>query len=133
VKSTDGGITYSEWSYAKDNKLGIAQIDNGAGPVVLAGESVGKAVSAATQAGTGNNIILKLDYATKTPGAYPILLVTYELVCSKGKDPAKAKLLRSFLKSFASTAEQAKLVTIGYAPLPASIQTQVNTAIAALS
>ena len=133
VKSTDGGITYSEWSYAKDNKLGIAQIDNGAGPVVLAGESVGKAVSAATQAGTGNNIILKLDYATKTPGAYPILLVTYELVCSKGKDPAKAKLLQSLLKSFASTAEQAKLVTIGYAPLPASIQTQVNTAIAALS
>jgi phosphate transport system substrate-binding protein len=94
---------------------------------------VGKAVSAATQAGTGNNIILKLDYATKTPGAYPILLVTYELVCSKGKDPAKAKLLQSFLKSFASTAEQAKLVTIGYAPLPTSIQTQVNTAIAALS
>jgi phosphate transport system substrate-binding protein len=133
VKATDGGITYSEWSYAKDNKLGIAQIDNGAGPVVLTGESVGKAVSAAKQAGTGNNIILKLDYATKTPGAYPILLVTYELVCSKGKDPAKAKLLRSFLKSFASTNEQAKLVTIGYAPLPASVQTQVNTAISALS
>jgi phosphate transport system substrate-binding protein len=133
VKATVGGITYSEWSYAKDNKLGIAQIDNGAGPVVLTGDSVGKAVSSAKQAGAGNNIILKLDYATKTPGAYPVLLVTYELVCSKGKDPAKAKMLQSFLKFFASTAEQTKLQDIGYAPLPAGIQAQVNTAIGALS
>ncbi|HEY5178732.1 MAG TPA: phosphate ABC transporter substrate-binding protein PstS, partial [Dermatophilaceae bacterium] len=88
VKSTEGGITYAEWSYAKDNKLGIAQIDNGAGPVELTGPAVGKAVSAAKQAGVGNNIKLKLDYATKEAGAYPILLVTYEIVCSKAKDPA---------------------------------------------
>ena len=41
VKSTEGGITYAEWSYAKDNKLGIAQVDNGGGAVELSGESVG--------------------------------------------------------------------------------------------
>jgi phosphate transport system substrate-binding protein len=133
VKSTDGGITYTEWSYAKDDKLGIAQIDNGAGPVVLSGPAVSKAVSAARQTGAGNNIVLKLDYATKVPGAYPILLVTYELVCSKAKSPAKVALLKSFLTTFASTGEQTKLQDIGYAPLPASIQAQVNTAIAALS
>ena len=133
VKSTDGGVTYTEWSYAKDNKLGIAQIDNGAGAVELSAPAVSKAVSAAKQAGTGNNVKLKLDYATKEAGAYPILLVTYEIVCSKGKDAAKAKLVQSFLKFFASTDEQAKLVSIGYAPLPSAVQTQVNTAISALS
>jgi len=133
VKATDGGITYTEWSYAKDDQLAIAQIDNGGGPVTLTAPAVSQAVSLAKQTGSGNNIILKLDYTTKAPGAYPILLVTYEIVCSKGKDPAKAKLLQSFLKSFASTAEQTKLVSIGYAPLPANIQGQVNTAIAALS
>jgi phosphate transport system substrate-binding protein len=133
VKATDGGITYVEWSYAKDNKLGISQIDNGGGPVELTGPAVSKAVSAAKQAGEGNNIKLKLDYATKEAGAYPILLVTYEIVCSKGKDPAKAKLVQSFLKFFASADEQAKLESIGYAPLPASVQTQVNTTISALS
>ncbi|MGZ4601705.1 phosphate ABC transporter substrate-binding protein PstS [Oryzihumus sp.] len=133
VKSTDGGITYAEWSYAKDNKLGIAQIDNGAGPVELTGESAGKAVAAATVAGTGNDLKLKLDYATKTPGAYPIVLVTYEIACSKAKDPAKVELLKSFLKFFASPAEQAKLQDIGYAPLPTEIQTKVATAINALS
>jgi phosphate transport system substrate-binding protein len=133
VKSTDGGITYAEWSFAKDNKLGIAQIDNGAGPVELTGESVGKAVSAAKLAGTGNDLKLKLDYATKEAGAYPILLVTYEIVCSKSKDSAKATLTKAFLKSFATADMQTKLQTIGYAPLPAEIQAKVTTAIDALS
>jgi len=133
VKATEGGITYAEWSYAKDNKLGIAQIDNGSGPVELSGEAVGKAVTAAKQSGKGNNLALKLDYATKESGAYPILLVTYEIVCSKGKDPAKAKLVKAFLKSFAATEEQKKLQDIGYAPLPAEIQSKVSTAIDALS
>jgi len=133
VKATPGGITYAEWSYAKDNKLGIAQIDNGSGPVELTGEAVGKAVSAATQSGTGNDLKLKLDYATKEAGAYPILLVTYEIVCSKGKDPAQAKLLSTFLKTFASVDMQTKLQGIGYAPLPAEIQAKVETAIGALS
>ena len=133
VKATDGGITYAEWSYAKDNKLGIAQIDNGGGPVELTGAAVGKAVNAAKQDGEGNNIKLKLDFATKEAGAYPILLVTYEIICSKGKDPAKAKLLSTFLKSFAAADMQTKLQDIGYAPLPAEVQARVTTAIDALS
>jgi phosphate transport system substrate-binding protein len=133
VKSTEGGITYAEWSYAKDNKLGIASIDNGAGAVELTGEAVGKAVGIATQSGNGNNIKLKLDYATKEAGAYPILLVTYEIVCSKAKDPAKAKLVKAFLKSFAAPAEQTKLQDIGYAPLPTSVQSKVAAAIDALN
>ena len=59
VKSTPGGITYVEWSYAKDNQLGIAQIDNGGGAVELTGESVGKAVEAAKPDGEGNDLRLK--------------------------------------------------------------------------
>jgi phosphate transport system substrate-binding protein len=133
VKGTEGGVTYSEWSFARDNKLGIAQIDNGAGPVTLTGDSVGKAVSAAKIVGVGNDLKLKLDYATKVAGAYPILLVTYELVCSKNKDAAKAKLIKAFLTSFAASGEQAKLQAIGYAPLPAEIQAKVSSAIGSLS
>ena len=133
VKTTDGGITYVEWSYAKDNDLGIAQIDNGGGAVELTGESVGKAVEAATAAGEGNDLRLKLDYTTTEAGAYPILLVTYEIVCSKNKDAAKAQQIQAFLRHFASPETQAALEEIGYAPLPASVQTKVNSAIDALS
>jgi phosphate transport system substrate-binding protein len=133
VKSTKGGITYVEWSFARDNKLGVAQIDNGGGPIELTGDSAGKAIEAATPAGTGNDLRLKLDYATKAAGTYPIVLVTYEIVCSKGLDSSKTPLLKAFLKSFASTSTQASLADIGYAPLPASIQAKVTTAIDAIS
>jgi phosphate transport system substrate-binding protein len=133
VQSTEGGITYAEWSYAKDNKLGIAQVDNGGGAVELSGESVGKAVAAAKPDGEGNDLRLKLDYATKEAGAYPILLVTYEIVCSKAKDPAKVDLVKAFLKHFSSKETQASLEDIGYAPLPDEVRTKVDAAIAALS
>jgi len=133
VKSTDGGITYVEWSYAKDNDLSVAQVDNGGGAVELTAESVGKAVEAAKKDGEGNDLRLKLDYATKEAGAYPILLVTYEIVCSKGLDAAKAELVKSFLTFFSSTDTQKSLEEIGYAPLPDEVRTKVDTAIKALS
>jgi phosphate transport system substrate-binding protein len=133
VKATEGGITYAEWSYAKDNKLGIAQVDNGGGAVELTAESVGKAVLAAKADGEGNDLRLKLDYATKEAGAYPILLVTYEIVCSKGKDADKAALTKAFLKHFASADTQKGLEEIGYAPLPDEVQSKVEAAISALS
>ena len=133
VKSTDGGITYVEWSYAKDNNLSIAQVDNGGGAVELTAESVGKALEAAEPAGEGNDLRLKLDYTTKEAGAYPILLVTYEIACSKNKDATKAADIKAFLTHFASPETQKSLEEIGYAPLPASVQSQVAAAIQALS
>jgi phosphate transport system substrate-binding protein len=133
VKSTPGGIGYVEWSNAKDNNLGIAWVDNGGGPVQLTAESAGKAVEAAQRAGQGNDLRLKLDYATKTPGVYPIVLVTYEIVCSKGLDAAKLPLLRGFLGFLAQPSTQQDLAGIGYATLPASVLTNADTAIGAIS
>ena len=133
VKNTDGGITYVELSFSKDNQLSFAQVDNGAGPVELTGESAGKAVAAAEITGEGNNLSLKLDYATKAPGAYPIVLVTYEIVCSKNKDATKGTAIKAFLQHFSSDDVQTSLEEIGYAPLPEEIGTKVDAAIEALS
>ncbi len=133
VKSTEGGITYVEWSYAKDNSLSMAQIDNGSGPVELSADSVGKFITAAKPDGQGNDLRLSLDYATKEAGAYPIGLVTYEIVCSKNSDAAKQASIKSFLTFFAQADTQKSLEDIGYAPLPADLETKVTAAIAALS
>ena len=133
VKQTQGSVTYVEWSYAKDNQLGIAKIDNGSGPVELTGQSAGEAVSVAKVVGEGNDLRLELDYATKAPGAYPIVLVTYEVVCSTGLDAEKTALEKAFLSHFASTPVQQGLEEIGYAPLPADVTVKVETAIAAIS
>ena len=134
VASTDGGVTYTEWSYATQNKLAIAKIDTGSGtPVELTGETAGKMVAGAKQVGTGNDLSLKLDYATKAAGTYPIVLVTYNIVCSKYADPAKGKAIKGFLGSFASDATQAGLEELGYAPLPKEVQTKVVAAVGAVS
>ncbi len=133
VSATEGGITYVEWSYARDAKLGIAQVDNGAGPVELTAETVAKSVATAKQKGTGNDFALDLDYATKEAGAYPVILVTYEIVCSKGLPADKTALVKSFLAYLVSEENQASLTELGYAPLPAELRTKVAAAVEAIS
>jgi phosphate transport system substrate-binding protein len=132
IKSTDGSIGYVEWGFAQDDGLSVAQIDNGGGAVELTAESAGAAVAAATVAGTGKDLALKLDYATKTPGAYPVILVTYEIVCSAGNTGDIGPLLKSFL-GYTSTDGQASLDELGAAPLPAEIQTQVIASVQTIS
>ena len=132
ISSTTGSIGYVEWGFAVDNKLKIADIDNGGGAVALTAESAGKAVTAAKVVGTGKDLSLKIDYTTKEAGAYPVILVTYEIVCSAGNKADIAPLLKSFL-GYAATDGQASLVKLGAAPLPAEIQTKVVEAVKALA
>ncbi len=129
VKTTEGSVTYVEWSYARDNGLGIARVDNGSGPVELTGEAVGKAIASAKSVGTGNDLRLELDYATTTPGAYPIDLVTYEVVCSTGLAADKAEAVQKFLSYFVEAETQAALEEIGYAPLPEEVRSKVAAAV----
>ncbi len=68
IKSKDGSIGYVEWGFATDDGLNVAKVDNGGGAVELTAESAGKAVAAAEVVGTGKDLALKLDYATKGPG-----------------------------------------------------------------
>ncbi len=132
VKSVDGGIGYLEWSFAVSGNLNSAKIDNGGGAVELNADTAGKAVSAATVDASGAQITLKLDYATKVAGAYPIILVTYELVCSKYSDAKIGALVKSFF-TYTSTEGQNGLADLGYAPLPADIGTQVQALVAKIS
>jgi phosphate transport system substrate-binding protein len=133
VTSTKNSISYMEWSYARDNNLKIAQLDSGNGPVELSGESVGKAVAEATVAGSGSDLALKLKYADTAAGAYPALLVTYEIVCSKGLAADKTAIVKDFLGYFASEGTQSQLEALGYAPLPAELQTKVKSAVDGIS
>jgi phosphate transport system substrate-binding protein len=133
VTSTKNSISYMEWSFARDNNLKTAQLDSGKGPVELSGEAVGKAVAEATTTGSGNDLSLKLKYADTAEGAYPALLVTYEIVCSKGLAADKTAIVKDFLGYFSSEETQQGLEELGYAPLPADLVGKVKTAVAAIS
>ena len=133
VKTTAGAVTYVEQSFAENASLPFAKIATGASaPVALTTDTVAKSVSTAKVTGTGNDLTLKLDYGTKAEGAYPILLVTYEIVCEKGLAADKAALVKSFLNYTASSAGQGILAQNGYAPLPENIRTKVAASVTAL-
>jgi phosphate transport system substrate-binding protein len=134
VKSTQNSIAYVEWSYAIQNNLPVAKIDNGAGPVELTAETVGKTVATASPNPSGpGDLTLKLDYATKTPGAYPIVLVTYEIVCTKYKDANTGALVKSFMNFISSDAEQQAVHNLGYAALPSAVSQKLQAQIAKIS
>jgi phosphate transport system substrate-binding protein len=132
IKSGTGSIGYIEWSFAQINSMSLAKIQNGAGEwAALTADSAGKTISSAQVTGTGDDLKLKIDYNTKEAGAYPIVLVTYEIVCSKGNPSGKVALLKGFL-TYAAGDGQAKLTSLGYAPLPDSVRSKVQAAIGSL-
>ncbi|MFJ9344479.1 phosphate ABC transporter substrate-binding protein PstS [Streptomyces sp. NPDC101733] len=134
VKQVDGAIGYFELSYASAQNIKTVDVNTGAGaPVKATGENASKAIAAAKIAGTGSDLALKLDYTTKAEGAYPIVLVTYEVVCDKGNKPETLGTVKSFLDYAASDSGQKILTENGYAPIPAEINTKVREVIKSLS
>ena len=134
IASTEGSIGYAEFSFAVSGGLQTASIDNGSGtPVQLSKDTASAAAAAATvnPSGTGD-LSLKIDYAEKTAGAYPIILVTYEIVCTKYSSAATGTFVKNFL-NYTVAGGQASLAQLGYAPLPAALQTQVKASIATIS
>ncbi|WP_424536115.1 phosphate ABC transporter substrate-binding protein PstS [Sphaerisporangium viridialbum] len=134
VKGAEGAISYVELSFAENSGLTKAKVANGSGEFVeLTPESAAKTVEAAEVQGTGNDLKLSIDYATKAAGAYPIVLVTYEITCEKGLSAEDSKLVKSFLTYTASDEGQTALTGLGYAPLPATLVAKVRTAVEAIS
>jgi phosphate transport system substrate-binding protein len=134
VKSADGAIAYVELSFAENSGLKTAKIGNGAGEFVeLTGEAAGRTIESAEVTGSGNDLKLDIDYNTKAPGAYPLVLVTYEIACSKGSPADKVAAIKGFLTYTSSSAGQAALADLGYAPLPEAVRTKVEASAATIS
>ena len=134
VQATPGAIGYVEKGFATQAGLKMAQIDSGAGAVELTDEAAGKAIDAAKFAAEGNDLALDLNslYGTKEAGAYPLVLATYEIVCSKGYDADTAAAVKSFLTVSADQG-QAGLSSAGYIPLPDAFKERLQTSIDAIS
>lgn len=132
ITATEGSIGYIEYAFAITGNLSTAKVDNGGGAVALTPATASAAAGAAKVTGVGKDLTLKLDYATKTPGAYPIVLVTYEVACSKYADPKVGTFVKDFL-TYTSTTGQNGLGDLGYAPIPAAIKTKLTASIASIS
>jgi phosphate transport system substrate-binding protein len=133
VQSTPGAIGYVEKSFADQAGVPYAQIDSGSGAVALTEGGARKAIDDAMFAGQGNDLVLDLDsmYAMNKAGVYPLILATYEIVCSKGYDHSTSAAVTSFLTVAASNG-QSGLSPAGYVPLPNKFKERLLTAISAI-
>lgn len=132
VKQTPGAISYMELSYAKGSSV-VAIATGASQPVKASVDGATKAIADAKVVGTGKDLALELNYATKAEGAYPITLVTYEIVCDKGNKAESLPTVKAFLNYIASEDGQQLLADNDYAPMPADIITKVRSTIAGLS
>lgn len=134
VKQVNGSIGYFELSYATANDINTVKVDTGAAkPVEASTDTASNAVAQAKVVGTGQDLALELAYDTKADNAYPISLVTYEIVCDKGNDSKTVDAVKAFLKYMASEDGQQSIVDKGYAPLPAEVASKVRAAVPELN
>ncbi|MDR3661665.1 MAG: phosphate ABC transporter substrate-binding protein PstS [Mycobacterium sp.] len=136
IKGTEGSITYNEWSFAQAEKLNMAKIVTSAGPdaVALSTDSVGKTIAAATVSGQGNDLVLDTlsFYKPTQPGSYPIVLATYEIVCSKYPDSQVGTAVKAFLQSTIDGGQNG-LGDNGYIPIPDSFKSRLSASVNAIA
>jgi phosphate ABC transporter phosphate-binding protein len=136
IKNTDGSITYNEWSFAQAQKLNMANIvtSPGTDPVTISADSVGKTIAGATIKGQGNDLVIDTTsfYKPSQAGSYPIVLATYEIVCSKYPDSATGQAVKAFLQAALGPGQNG-LADNGYIPVPAAFQSKLSTAVNAIA
>ena len=94
VKGKVGSITYSEVSFAFDNKLPVAFVQNANGEFV-APDAAGTSIFLG--GGTINaNGTVSVDFQKKIPGAYPLGTTSYGLGYSSGKNAEKQAIVRDW-------------------------------------
>ena len=133
VQATPGSIGYVEKGFAAQAGLPMAQIDTGSGAVALTDDTAKKAIDSAKFAGDGKDLVLDLNsiYATKEAGAYPLVLATYSIVCSKGYPADTAAAVKSFLTVAANNGQDG-LPAAGYVPLPDAFKQRLLASVSAI-
>ncbi|MGE2813979.1 phosphate ABC transporter substrate-binding protein PstS [Mycobacterium heidelbergense] len=139
VKTTEGAVSYNELSFALQQGLYAAEIKTPASrralrPVRIGTDTVGKTITGAKIIGNGNDLVLDLSsfYNPAQPDVYPIVMATYEIVCSKYPDPDVAQAVKAFLQA-AIGPGQIDLNKSGYIPLSPDFQARVSSAVDAIT
>jgi len=123
IQQTPGSIGYTEYSFAKENNLNMATIQNKAGNFITPSpEAASRALEGVE---TGPDLSVRVpDPAGKE--AYPIVSLTYLLFYGQYDDPAKAEALKKFVAWALNDGKQAA-TELGYLPLPNDLVSKVTS------
>lgn len=126
IKSTPGAIGYVDYSDAKAAGLHFASVKN------ADGQFVAPSTQAASEAGNGVDVKPDLTFHAvwgKGAGAYPITYQTWVLVDQQQPNTNTADMLKAYIGYLIGDAQQ-QLDPLGYARLPASIESKAKAHLA---
>lgn len=133
VMQADGTIGYADFSQV--GKAGTVAIKVGHSYVPISAQAASTAIEDSQiqdPAGT-NRVVINVNYTTNAEGAYPIVLVSYDIACPAYKNVTTSQFVKAWLTYVTSTqgqrlAEQ----TAGTAPLPDNMRGDITKAIDAI-
>lgn len=124
IRQTVGTIGYVELSYAKENKLPVAQVQNKAGNWVEPNAASTTAAIDAFQSELAKDVRTPVvDPPASAKDAYPISGLTFLLIPKQGKDPKKEQMLKDFVQ-YVITQGQNSSEGLDYAKLPGGLASQ---------
>ena len=134
VKQADGTIGYADFSQVGD--LGTVAVKVGDRYNEISAEAGSKVIADSKQDDTvkgDNRIVIKINHATEAEGAYPIVLVSYDIVCPAYKDTKQAEFAKAWLTYVTSDeGQKAAQDAAGTAPLPSSLKSEITKSIEAI-
>jgi phosphate transport system substrate-binding protein len=134
VQKGDGTIGYADESQA--GSLGVALVKVGneyVGPTAEAAAAV-LDDSERVEGRGDSSFAFDLKRDTSASGTYPVVLVSYQMACSKYADQAQADLVKGFL-TYTTSADGQKVAAdaAGSAPLSDKLRSQIEPAISGIS
>jgi phosphate transport system substrate-binding protein len=130
VQGGNGAIGYADAS--KAGSLGVAKIKVGEAFVEPSSEAAAKVVDASPRAAGAAEHDIRIELARETTeqGAYPIVLIAYEILCQNYDEAGEGELVKAFLSYVASEDGQAKAAeAAGSAPISDSLRSDVEAAL----
>jgi len=121
-----GTIGYADASRAGD--LGVAKLKVGDEFVDYSAEAAAAVVTGSplVEGREANDLAFELNRTTANPAEYPLVLVSYAIVCTEYADPARAELVKAYVGYLATAEGQAEAEkSAGAAPMSTELQDQV--------
>ena len=134
VTNGQGTIGYADAGQAGD--LNAAYIKVGDDFTEPSADAAAKVLDASTQVEgrAATDIAIDVDRKVADAGVYPVVLVSYQIVCQNYDDKATADLVKSWLEYVTSDeGQQAAAKDAGSAPLSAGIAGKVTKAVATIA
>ena len=125
VKQIKGSIGYVELSYALQNRMAHAQLQNAAGQWVQPGAASFQAAAASADWKNARDFSLVITNAPGE-GAWPITATNFILMHKQPKDAERSKQALAFFRwALENGQEQAR--SLDYVPLPKALTAQIET------